>query len=148
MLWGTRFLRRRRRSKRQAVRWLARLPHSQQRHLRGDPVSSRPKEWSGTTCRIAYPGGSAVIAYDDRLHRGGRTARDIAEQTGLSPRQVQSWTSEPRTTYLARAHERREKIRALRATGLSMRAIATQLGCSVGTVHKALAYAPAATSTE
>jgi len=89
-----------------------------------------------------------VIAYDDRLHRGGRTARDIAEQTGLSPRQVQSWTSEPRTTYLARAHERREKIRALRATGLSMRAIATQLGCSVGTVHKALAYAPAATSTE
>jgi DNA-directed RNA polymerase specialized sigma24 family protein len=79
-----------------------------------------------------------LIAYHDRISRGGRTARDVAEQAGLSLRQVQRWTSEPRTTYLAGVQARRQKIRALRAEGLSMRQIAAELGCSVGTVHQAL----------
>ncbi|GAA4826480.1 helix-turn-helix domain-containing protein [Tomitella cavernea] len=56
----------------------------------------------------------------------------------MSVRQVQNWTSEPRLTYLSRAQERRVKIRELRATGMSMRAVAAEIGCSVGTVHNAL----------
>lgn len=77
-----------------------------------------------------------MIAYADRLPRKGRTARELAEATGLSTRQIQNWTSEPREVYLARADEKRTEVLKLRAKGLSMRAIATQLGCSVGTVHR------------
>ncbi|WP_408610982.1 helix-turn-helix domain-containing protein [Brevibacterium yomogidense] len=39
---------------------------------------------------------------------------------------------------MSRAQKRRAKIRELRATGMSMRAIAEEVGCSVGTVHYAL----------
>lgn len=77
-----------------------------------------------------------MIAYADRLPRKGRTARELAEATGLSTRQIQNWTSEPREVYLARADEKRTEVLKLRAKGLSMRAIATQLDCSVGTVHR------------
>lgn len=68
--------------------------------------------------------------------RNGWTVRELAEKTGASPRAIISWTSEPREDYLARADEKREKIQALRAEGLSMRAIAKQVGCSVGLVHR------------
>lgn len=74
-----------------------------------------------------------------RYPRGGRTAREAAKWSGKSIRTAQRWTSEPRETYLSRAQERREKIRELRAAGKTMRAIAAELGCSVGTVHNALA---------
>lgn len=74
-----------------------------------------------------------------RLPRNGRTARELAEKTGLSIRTAQRWTAEPRETYLSRAEQRRQKIRQLRETGMSMRAIAAEVGCSVGTVHNALA---------
>ena len=74
----------------------------------------------------------------DRLPRKGKTARELAERTGLSIRTIMDWTAEPRGEYLTRAQSRREKIRELRATGLSMRAIAAEVGCSVGTVHNAL----------
>jgi len=46
--------------------------------------------------------------------------------------------AEERSEYLKRAEQRQEKIRELRETGLSMRAIASKVGCSVGTVHRAL----------
>ena len=68
--------------------------------------------------------------------RNGWTVRELAEKTGASPRAIISWTSEPREDYLARADEKREKIQTLRAEGLSMRAIAKQVGCSVGLVHR------------
>lgn len=74
----------------------------------------------------------------ERLPRNGMTVRELAERTGVSTASIIRWTSEPREVYLSRAQQRREKIRELRKTGLSMRAIATQLGCSVGTVHNAL----------
>lgn len=77
-----------------------------------------------------------MIAYADRLPRKGRTARELAEATGLSTRQIQNWTSEPREVYLARADEKRTEVLKLRAKGLSMRAIAEKIGCSVGTVHR------------
>lgn len=73
-----------------------------------------------------------------RYPRNGRTAREMAAKVGISVRTAQRWTSQPRDEYLAAAAQRREKIRALRANGLSMRAIAAEVGCGVGTVHRAL----------
>lgn len=72
----------------------------------------------------------------ERLPRNGLTIRELAERTGFTPRTVQNWTSEPREVYLARADEKRQAVRKLRAEGLTMRAIAAELGCSVGTVHR------------
>jgi len=75
----------------------------------------------------------------ERIPRNGKTAREVAEKTGLSIRTIMEWTAESRETYLSRAEQRRQKIRELRKKGLSMRAIAAEVGCSVGTVHNALA---------
>lgn len=72
----------------------------------------------------------------ERIPRNGRTTREAAELTGLSFRTIQRWTSEPREVYLARADEKRTEVLKLRAKGLSMRAIAGKIGCSVGTVHR------------
>lgn len=75
-----------------------------------------------------------------RYPRNGRTAREMAAKVGISVRTAQRWTSQPRDEYLAAVAQRREKISALRAEGLSMRAIAAEVGCGVGvgTVHRAL----------
>lgn len=70
--------------------------------------------------------------------RRKRTAREAAQQWGYSERHIRRIVAEPRDQYLSRAQQRRERIRELRATGMTMRAIATELGCSVGTVHNAL----------
>lgn len=43
---------------------------------------------------------------------------------------------EDREEYLGRAAERRDAVRKLRAEGMTIRAIAQQLGLSVGTVHR------------
>lgn len=75
-----------------------------------------------------------------RYPRNGKTAREAAERAGMSIRTAQRWTSEPREVYLARTAERRQKIIELRAKGLSMRAIANELGIAVGTVHLALKH--------
>ena len=72
----------------------------------------------------------------ERIPRNGMTIRELAEKTGFSPRTVRNWTSEPREVYLARADEKRTEVLKLRAKGLSMRAIAGKIGCSVGTVHR------------
>lgn len=79
-----------------------------------------------------------MIAYEDRLSRGGRTAREVAEEAGLSIRQVQNWTSRPRAEYLSEAEQRYLRIRELRAQGGTMRQIAADLGVSVSAVHYAL----------
>ena len=74
----------------------------------------------------------------DRIPRNGLTIRELAARAGVTPRTIKTWTSEPREVYMSRAQKRRAKIRELRATGMSMRAIAAEVGCSVGTVHYAL----------
>ncbi|QIM16039.1 helix-turn-helix domain-containing protein [Leucobacter insecticola] len=51
---------------------------------------------------------------------------------------VKRLIAEPRDEYEARIAARHERIRELRADGLSMRAIAAELDVSVGTVHYAL----------
>lgn len=73
-----------------------------------------------------------------RIPRNGKTARELAEKTGMSPRTAQRWTSEPREVYLGRAADRHHKIHELRKKGLSMRAIASELEITVGAVHYAL----------
>lgn len=70
--------------------------------------------------------------------RNGWSVRELSEKTGVSPRSIVNWTSEPREDYLNRAQARRAKIRQLRSEGLSMRAIAKELNISVGTVHYSL----------
>lgn len=73
-----------------------------------------------------------------RYPRNGRSARELAERTQMSIRTAQRWTSEPREAFLSRAQQRHERIRELRETGMTMRAIAAEVGCSLGTVHNAL----------
>ena len=78
------------------------------------------------------------MAERQRIPRNGLTARELAERIGRSPRTVMRYTSEPRADYEQRAAERHARIRALRAEGLTMKAIAEREGVSVGTVHYAL----------
>lgn len=67
-----------------------------------------------------------------------RTAREVAAQLGVSERTVRKFVAQPRDEYLAEAAERRVRIRAMRAEGLSMRKIAAKEGVTVGAVHWAL----------
>lgn len=66
------------------------------------------------------------------------SARELANRMGVSPRTIQRYMAEPRSDYEARAEARHEQIRELRSEGLSMRAIASEVGVSVGAVHYAL----------
>lgn len=70
--------------------------------------------------------------------RRNKTARELAEQFGVSKRTIQRAIAEPREAYEARAAQRHERIHELRNDGLSMRAIASELNVSVGSVHYAL----------
>lgn len=70
--------------------------------------------------------------------RRTKTARELAKQFGVSTRTIQRAIAEPRSEYDARAAARHERIRELRAEGLSYRAIAAEVGVAVGTVHYAL----------
>jgi len=70
--------------------------------------------------------------------RRNHTAAELAKRFGVTPRTIRNMVAEERSEYLKRAEQRQEKIRELRETGLSMRAIASKVGCSVGTVHRAL----------
>lgn len=72
-----------------------------------------------------------------RARRNG-TARELAERYGVSPRTIQNLVAEERAVFLKRAADRHEKIRALHAKGMTYRAIAAEVGCSIGTVHYAL----------
>lgn len=71
------------------------------------------------------------------------TARELGERFNRSPRTIRRIIAEEREVYLSHAEERREKIRQLRETGMTMRAIAAEVGCSVGTVHRAITSADA-----
>lgn len=70
--------------------------------------------------------------------RRTQTARELANRFGKSPRTIYRVMAEPRESYEARAIARHERIRELRANGLSYRAIAAELNVSIGTVHYAL----------
>lgn len=72
----------------------------------------------------------------DKLPRNGMSIRELAKLTGASESFIVSRTSEPREVFLARADKKRTDVLRLHAKGLSMRAIAKELGVSVGTVHR------------
>lgn len=66
------------------------------------------------------------------------TARELAERLGVSERTIRNYASLPREDFINQARARHERIRELRDKGLSYRAIAAEVGCSIGTVHNAL----------
>ena len=78
------------------------------------------------------------MAEKQHIPRNGLSISELAKRIGKSPATVARYTSEPREQYDARVAERHERIRELRAEGLSYRAIAAELCVSVGTVHYAL----------
>lgn len=67
-----------------------------------------------------------------------KTARELADKFGVSPRTIQRMAAQSREDYLAEAAARHERIRALRAEGLSMRAIAKREGVTARAVHYAI----------
>lgn len=81
-----------------------------------------------------------------RAKRNG-TARELAERFGVSPRTIQRTVAQSREDYLNEAAQRRARIRALRAEGLSMRTIAEREGVTVGAVHYALNHKQNAASS-
>lgn len=66
------------------------------------------------------------------------TARELAERFDRSPRTIRRLVALPRDEYLSAAEKRHQRIRELRAEGLSMREIAAEVGVSVSAVHYAL----------
>lgn len=68
--------------------------------------------------------------------RRNKTARELAERLGVTPRTVQRLMAEPRADYLARANSKRQQVAKLRATGLSVRAIAQETGISKSAVGR------------
>lgn len=66
--------------------------------------------------------------------RRKHTAKELAAQLGVSERTIQKYMAEPRDEYEARANERRRLIAEKRAQGMTMRAIAAELGVSLGLV--------------
>lgn len=74
------------------------------------------------------------------LRRGRRkgTASELARRFGVSERTIRYTMAEPRHIYEERASARHERIRKLRAKGMTYREIAAQVDCTIGTVHYAL----------
>lgn len=66
------------------------------------------------------------------------TARELATRLGVSERTIRRYVAEPREDFDARTAIRHARIRELREEGKSYRAIAAEVGVSVGTVHYAL----------
>ncbi len=66
------------------------------------------------------------------------TAREAAEQYGISQRTVQRMIAEPRPAFLSRAAARRAQAVQLRTSGASYAEIAEAMGCSTGTVGRLL----------
>lgn len=67
-----------------------------------------------------------------------QSARVLAERFGVHPTTIRRTVAQSREDYLTEAAERRARIRAWRAEGLSMRAIAVKEGVTPGAVHWAL----------
>ena len=70
--------------------------------------------------------------------RRTRTARELAEERGVSERFIRSRVAERREDFEGRAAARRERAAALRAGGATYREIADELDCTTGTVGRLL----------
>lgn len=76
--------------------------------------------------------------------RRAMTARELAEVFDRSPRTIRRIIAEERSSYEARAQNRRARILELHAQGLGVRAIARELDCNPGLVSTRLKEARAA----
>lgn len=70
--------------------------------------------------------------------RRTKTAREMADERGVSPRFIRSRIAESREDFEGRAAARRERAATLRAGGATYREIADALNCSTGTVGRLL----------
>lgn len=68
--------------------------------------------------------------------RRKKTARELANQLGVSQSTVRRLMAEPRDQYLARANTKREQVAQLREQGFSVRAIAEKLEISKSAVGR------------
>ncbi|WP_237187432.1 helix-turn-helix domain-containing protein [Rothia nasimurium] len=68
--------------------------------------------------------------------RRNKTARELSKKFGISERTVRTMIAEPREDFIARANKRRQEVSELRAKGLSVRAIAEELGISKSTAGR------------
>jgi predicted DNA-binding transcriptional regulator YafY len=69
------------------------------------------------------------------------TARELAEEFGVTPRQIRRIIAEPRAEFLARAAERRETAARLRAAGLSYAECAAEMSTTPAVVRRLMADA-------
>lgn len=65
-----------------------------------------------------------------------KTARELADAFNRSPRTIRRIIAEERSSYEARAQDRRARILELHAQGLGVRAIARELEVDPGLVSK------------
>ena len=70
--------------------------------------------------------------------RRTRTARELADERGVSERFIRSRVAESREDYEGRAAERRERAASLRAGGATYKEIADDMGVTTGTVGRLL----------
>ncbi|NKY60937.1 replication protein RepB [Nocardia flavorosea] len=70
--------------------------------------------------------------------RRSKTARELAEQFGSSPRTIQRLVAEPRADYELRAAEKRRRAQEMRRQGATYRKIADELGVGIGSVSSLL----------
>ncbi|WP_280431552.1 replication protein RepB [Nocardia brasiliensis] len=66
--------------------------------------------------------------------RRTKTAREMAEQLGVSERSIRNIVAEPRSDYEARTRAKEQRAQELRAAGLKYRQIADEMGISIGSV--------------
>ncbi|WP_082844383.1 sigma factor-like helix-turn-helix DNA-binding protein [Nocardia salmonicida] len=85
------------------------------------------------------------MAAENRQRRT-KTAREMAEQLGISERSIRNIVAEPRDDYEARAKAKQARARELRAEGATYRQIAEELGISIGSVSTLLHRTTAAVS--
>lgn len=70
--------------------------------------------------------------------RRTKTAKQLADELGVSERSIRNIVAEPRDDYEGRAAEKRMKAQQLRTAGASYRQIADELEVSIGSVSSLL----------
>lgn len=66
--------------------------------------------------------------------RRSKTARELANELGVSERSIRNIIAEPRSDYEARTRAKEERAQELRAAGMKYKQIAEEMGISIGSV--------------
>ena len=89
-------------------------------------------------CDMGESFGAWTLGHDDALLPFITSANIACGFHAGDATTIRRTVAQERADYLADAAARHKRIRALRAEGLSMRAIAAKEGVTVGTVHYAI----------